>query len=92
MVCVSFKTVAKTALIQFPVCFAATASNVKMQVSLQGVSQEKCKRMYKPFGLTLNVGQMCAGGEEGFDSCRGTFSAIAISFNRLFSNLVNFIV
>lgn len=42
-----------------------------MQVSLQGVSQARCKKMYNRFGVSLGVGQMCAGGQEGFDSCRG---------------------
>lgn len=67
-----------------------------MQVSLQGVSQERCKRMYKPFGVKLNEGQMCAGGEEGFDSCRGKFCSISTSFSfyfrPCFSNFGIFIV
>lgn len=55
----------------FFVCFAATTSNTKMQVSLKGVSQTRCNEMYKSFGVSLKSSQMCAGGEEGFDSCRG---------------------
>lgn len=83
----------------FRFCFAATTSSVKMQVSLQGVSQERCKKMYKPFGVKLNVGQMCVGGEEGLDSCRGTFLSTSILFSTAFasnfhflSNFGNFIV
>lgn len=49
----------------------ATTSHKKMQVTLNGVSQEKCKKMYEPFNVAINSGQLCAGGEEGFDSCGG---------------------
>lgn len=42
-----------------------------MQVTLKSVSPEKCNKMYEPFGVSLKAGQMCAGGEEGFDSCKG---------------------
>lgn len=45
-----------------------------MQVTLRGVSEEKCNKMYEQFGVTLKSGQMCAGGEEGFDSCKGKIS------------------
>lgn len=52
--------------------FTATTSNRKMQVELKGVSSEQCNKMYRRFNISINMGQMCAGGEEGFDSCRGT--------------------
>lgn len=42
-----------------------------MQVTLKSVSQERCNEMYKLFGVSLKATQMCAGGEEGFDSCKG---------------------
>lgn len=50
---------------------AATGSNRKLQVTLNGVSRVKCNKMYNRFNVSLKDGQMCAGGEEGFDSCRG---------------------
>lgn len=51
-----------------------------MQVSLRGVSQARCNRMYKSFGVSLKTGQMCAGGEEGYDSCRGKIKAVSTCF------------
>lgn len=42
-----------------------------MQVTLKGVSKERCDQMYERFNVTIDEGQMCAGGEEGYDSCRG---------------------
>lgn len=42
-----------------------------MQVTLKGVQKERCDRMYKRINVLLKEGQMCAGGEEGYDSCRG---------------------
>lgn len=42
-----------------------------MRVELNGISQEQCNRMYRRFNVKLKNGQLCAGGEEGFDSCRG---------------------
>lgn len=38
---------------------------------LKSVSQERCNQMYKPFGVSLWPSQVCAGGEEGLDSCKG---------------------
>ncbi|XP_055323303.1 serine protease easter-like [Sitodiplosis mosellana] len=49
----------------------AKSSNKKMQVTLNGVSKQRCDQMYKRFNVSINEGQMCAGGEEGYDSCRG---------------------
>lgn len=51
--------------------FAAKGSDRKMQVTLKGVSRERCEKMYKGLNFSFKRGQMCAGGEEGFDSCRG---------------------
>lgn len=42
-----------------------------MQVTLKGVSKKNCDRMYGRFNVSMKSGQLCAGGEEGFDSCRG---------------------
>lgn len=38
--------------------------------------------MYNRFGVTLGVGQMCAGG-DGFDSCRGKIG-INLAFQTFF--------
>lgn len=42
-----------------------------MQVTLKGVSRERCNRMYKRFKISIQSSQLCAGGEEGYDSCGG---------------------
>jgi len=46
-------------------------SNFKLKVSVPGVSKEKCNTKYSQYRLTLGAGQLCAGGINGSDSCRG---------------------
>ncbi|XP_031619775.1 serine protease easter-like [Contarinia nasturtii] len=60
---------------------SATDSNRKMQVTLKGISNEKCDKMYKRFNVSMKDGQFCAGGEEGFDSCRGDSGSPIIWYN-----------
>lgn len=48
-----------------------TASNVKLKVSLPRVEKEQCQTTYANAGVNLGVGQICAGGQKGKDSCRG---------------------
>lgn len=49
----------------------ASQSNVKLKVSINGVSISQCNGVYGRQGVTLTNNQVCAGGEKGFDSCRG---------------------
>ncbi|XP_046401602.1 uncharacterized protein LOC124167662 [Ischnura elegans] len=47
-----------------------TASNVKLWVRVPVMSNSACQPIYQR-QLTLNANQMCAGGQQGKDSCRG---------------------
>lgn len=38
---------------------------------LKGVSFEYCRSIYNNLNVTVNRGELCAGGEEGMDSCSG---------------------
>lgn len=49
----------------------ASQSNVKLKVRINGVNLNACQQVYNRQGLTLGQSQLCAGGEKGFDSCRG---------------------
>lgn len=46
-------------------------SNVKLKVRVDGVNIQQCSQVYNRLGVTLQTTQVCAGGERGFDSCRG---------------------
>ncbi|XP_017479451.1 PREDICTED: serine protease easter-like [Rhagoletis zephyria] len=48
-----------------------SSSNVKLKAELTGVSLEKCRHVYRPQSILLESTQMCAGGKQGVDSCRG---------------------
>lgn len=47
-----------------------------MQVTLKGVSKKDCDKMYRFFNVSFKSGQLCAGGEEGYDSCRGAIQLL----------------
>lgn len=46
-------------------------SNIKLKVALNAVNNEKCAETYSSFNLKIIDTQMCAGGEQGKDSCNG---------------------
>lgn len=46
-------------------------SNIKLKVDLDGVTKASCNTMYNKQNVQINDDQICAGGEEGKDSCRG---------------------
>ncbi|XP_067616859.1 serine protease easter isoform X1 [Eurosta solidaginis] len=48
-----------------------SSSNVKLKAELTGVPLEKCRKVYRPESILLEGTQMCAGGKQGVDSCRG---------------------
>lgn len=50
---------------------SATASNVKLKVTLNVVPQATCDRLYEPFSIRLTSSHLCAGGDIGYDSCKG---------------------
>lgn len=55
---------------------SAKSSDRKMQVTLKGVSKKDCDKMYRFFNVSFKSGQLCAGGEEGYDSCRGAIQLL----------------
>lgn len=38
---------------------------------MNGVSLASCNQVYRRQSVTLGAGQLCAGGQKGFDSCKG---------------------
>ncbi|XP_059611758.1 serine protease easter-like [Phlebotomus argentipes] len=50
---------------------SVSASNVKLKVRVNGVSQDSCNSIYSRQNVVIGQGQLCAGGEKGKDSCRG---------------------
>lgn len=51
--------------------FAATQSTTKQKVQLKGYNFERCSNLYKRNSVDLSRKVLCAGGEQGKDSCRG---------------------
>lgn len=49
----------------------ASRSDVKLLVSLNGVSATECNRIYSTLALNIDSKQVCAGGVQGYDSCNG---------------------
>lgn len=46
-------------------------SRLKMKVELPSVGMEECSDQFSFLNITLRETQLCAGGEEGRDSCNG---------------------
>lgn len=40
-------------------------------VEVDGVSLEQCNRVYSMLNVRIESKQVCAGGEQGLDSCNG---------------------
>lgn len=51
--------------------FAASRSDIKKKLEVSGFNLNRCGQVYRLAGITLNPKQLCAGGEEGKDSCNG---------------------
>jgi len=49
----------------------ASNSNLKLKVSVNGVPLDQCNNVYRVHNVALGPKQLCAGGAQGFDSCRG---------------------
>lgn len=52
--------------------FTGSNSEVKLKMVLPGVPLDQCNNLFQPEGFTIEPIQICVGGEEGKDSCRGT--------------------
>ncbi|XP_055847600.1 serine protease easter-like isoform X2 [Episyrphus balteatus] len=48
-----------------------TSSNVKLKAEVPVVPLNECQRVYSQRSVDLGSTQMCAGGQQGIDSCRG---------------------
>ncbi|XP_030556490.1 transmembrane protease serine 9 [Drosophila novamexicana] len=48
-----------------------SASNLKLKAAVDGFTLEECQSVYSRQSIVLENTQMCAGGMEGVDSCRG---------------------
>lgn len=52
--------------------FSATFSNVKLKLTIPGTPNSKCSEIYQTrHRIAITTNQLCAGGIEGQDSCRG---------------------
>lgn len=51
--------------------FAASRSEVKLKLEMDGFNLNRCSSVYNLAGVSLNQKQLCAGGEQGKDSCSG---------------------
>ena len=45
-----------------------SASNVKLKVNVDGVSNSECQRVYSGENREIVDTQVCAGGKKGYDS------------------------
>ncbi|XP_055903205.1 serine protease easter-like isoform X2 [Eupeodes corollae] len=48
-----------------------TSSNLKLKAEVPIVPLNDCQRVYSQRSVDLQSSQMCAGGQQGIDSCRG---------------------
>ncbi|CAH2094432.1 unnamed protein product [Euphydryas editha] len=48
-----------------------STSDVKLKVRVPVIKNESCQKIYKRAGRTITEKQLCAGGLESQDSCRG---------------------
>lgn len=53
------------------VCFAGRPSDTQKHVELPGLEHEACNSVYAVANVTLSDKQLCIGGLNGSDSCRG---------------------
>ena len=52
----------------------ASSSTIKLKVSVNGVPLDQCNNVYRVHNVAMGEKQLCAGGEKGYDSCRGNHS------------------
>lgn len=51
--------------------FAASKSEIKLYVDVNGTTNEQCGRVYAQLNVRILNTQLCAGGKRGEDSCNG---------------------
>lgn len=59
-----------------------------MKLDVQGVNLNSCRNIYKTEGYMLMDTHLCAGGEEGHDSCSGDSGKLKICLNKLSFHLI----
>ncbi|EFN75742.1 Serine protease easter [Harpegnathos saltator] len=60
-----------------------SASDVKLKLSLPLTNKEQCEQTYSAAGVRLGLGQICAGGQRGKDSCRGDSGGPLMAIERI---------
>lgn len=58
-----------------------SSSNLKLKASVSGHSIDECRSVYMRQNIILEDSQICAGGKEGVDSCRGDSGGPLISLD-----------
>lgn len=53
------------------VLFSASRSDIKLKLEVNGYNLDECSEVYRNHKIRLNSKHLCAGGEEGRDSCSG---------------------
>ncbi|XP_037932533.1 serine protease easter-like [Teleopsis dalmanni] len=58
-----------------------STSTLKLKATVNGIQLNKCRYVYSKQGFLLEDSQMCAGGQEGIDSCRGDSGGPLVSLD-----------
>ncbi|KYM76561.1 Serine protease easter [Atta colombica] len=61
----------------------SSASNIKLKLALPLAEKSLCDQTYVSAGVRLGLGQICAGGQRGKDSCRGDSGGPLMALERI---------